>query len=157
MRRRNYIFHQVLWLDLTAVKSSLIRKREESRKTAHDPLTSIERQLATRSSGSSFQSRSNYRRPPPKTLADKPPEVQVRLTRESSERDRALELIRRKKREMEITSTPSTVHGGEASGGYGDVFNRREVEEAHRYRDRRWDGRPRRDDDRSKDHSRKRW
>ena len=44
-----------------------------------------------------------------------------------------MELIRRKKREMEGSATPSTVRGGTPSG-YGDVFNRREVEEAHRYR-----------------------
>ncbi|KAF9482915.1 hypothetical protein BDN70DRAFT_800562 [Pholiota conissans] len=123
------------------------RKREESRKFAHDPLTSIERQLASRSSGSTSKPEPRYRRPPPprKEISDKPPEVQARLSRESSERERALELIRRKKREMEIAATPSTVHG-EPSSGYGDVFNRREVEEAHRYRDRRWDGSRRRDD-----------
>ena len=41
---------------------------------------------------------------------------------------------------MEGGETPSTVHGGSGSG-YGDVFNRKEVEEAHRDRDRggrRW-------------------
>lgn len=71
-----------------------------------------------------------------------PPEVQARLSRESSERERALELIRRKKREMRGSETPSTVHG-ELDNRYEDVFNRREVEEAHRTRDRRWDGRER--------------
>lgn len=83
----------------------------------------------------------------PKDIVDKPPEVQARLSRESSERQRALELIRRKKREMEGNATPSTVFG-DSSDGYGDVYNRREVEEAHRHRDkwreggyanRRWD------------------
>ena len=66
-------------------------------------------------------------------------QVTERLSRESSERQRALELIARKRREMEGSETPSTVYGG--SGGYGDVYNRREVEEAHRYRDRREDRR----------------
>jgi hypothetical protein len=61
----------------------------------------------------------------------------MRLTRESSERERALALIRRKQREMRGSETPSTVHGG-LDEGYGDVFNRREVEEAHSYRRRRW-------------------
>lgn len=75
---------------------------------------------------------------PPKDIEDKPPELQARLSRESSERQRALELIRRKKREMEGSATPSTVFGNSA-GGYGDVYNRREVEDAHRHRDR-WRG-----------------
>lgn len=80
--------------------------------------------------------------------------MNARLTRESSERERALELIRRKKREMQGSETPSTVYGG-LDGGYGDVFNRREVEEAHRGRDRRWDRGDRswKEDDRSRRHS----
>ena len=45
--------------------------------------------------------------------------------------------MRRKQREREraesATATPSTVHGG-----YADVFNRLEVEDAHRERDRAW-------------------
>ena len=75
------------------------------------------------------------------------------MTRESTERQRALELIRRKKREMAGSEppTPSTVHGG--GGGYGDVFNRREVEEVRRARrDRGWD----RDKDRERDNRRDR-
>ena len=40
---------------------------------------------------------------------DKPSEIQARLSREPTERGRALELIRRKKREMEGNLTPSTV------------------------------------------------
>ena len=134
------------------------RKREESRKTAHDPLTSIERQLASRSPSSSSQSKPKYRSSlPSATVADKAPEVQARLSRESSERERALELIRRKKREREVTATPSSVRG-ESSSGYADVFNRREVEEAHRYRDRRWDGSSRRDyDERGRDRPRRQW
>jgi hypothetical protein len=36
----------------------------------------------------------------------------------------------RKKREMVGSETPTTVHGGDY-GGYTDVFNRKEVEEAH--------------------------
>ncbi|KAF5312966.1 hypothetical protein D9619_003745 [Psilocybe cf. subviscida] len=125
------------------------RKREEYRKNAHDPLTSIERQLASRSSGFSSSSSSRGRMAPPvstRALSDKPPEVQARLTRESSERERALELIRRKKRETLASMTPTTVNGDDAESGYGDVFNKREVEEAHRYKDRRWDGGWRRED-----------
>lgn len=74
------------------------------------------------------------------------------MSRESSERQRALDLIRRKKREMAGSETPSTVHGG-MDGAYGDVFNRREVEEAHRHRDRRWDW----NDDRGRRRSSARW
>ncbi|KAI0821253.1 hypothetical protein BC629DRAFT_1278047 [Irpex lacteus] len=114
------------------------RNRELARKSANDPLTSINRQLAQRSPAdslsSSSRSRPNGRRQSPQhSTSNQQPAVAERLNRESSERQRALELIRRKKREMEGSATPSTVRSG-MSGGYGDVFNRREVEEAHRYR-----------------------
>ena len=61
-----------------------------------------------------------------------------RQSRESAERMRALELVRRNKREMEGSETPITVHGRNGGGGYGygDVFNRREVEEVQRARRR---------------------
>jgi hypothetical protein len=55
------------------------------------------------------------------------------LNRESSERQRALELIQRKKIEMLGSETPSTVRGG----GYEDMYNRADVEEAHKFKDRR--------------------
>ncbi|KAJ7641031.1 hypothetical protein FB45DRAFT_988060 [Roridomyces roridus] len=123
------------------------RRRDTMRKsTYHDPLTSITHQLAVRArqgQGSSSSSSSTYRPrtsmpPPSSSSSSRPPEVQARLTRESSERERAQELIRRKQREMRRSETPSTVHGG-----YEDVFNRREVEEAHRGRDGRGDWRRR--------------
>ena len=65
----------------------------------------------------------------------RPPEVNERLTRESSERERALALIRRKKREMAGSETPSTVHGGLDDEGVSNMFNQREVdsEAAKRY------------------------
>ncbi|KAF8168567.1 hypothetical protein B0H34DRAFT_793148 [Crassisporium funariophilum] len=149
-------------LDPAAEVEDEKRKRDESRKSVHDPLTSITKQLASRPSFSlsSSSSKSSYRRPPSfaKTTPGKPPEVQARLSRESSERERALELIRRKKREMEGNATPSTVCG-DASSGYGDVFNRREVEEAHRFKDKRWDGGNRRwdDDGRGRDRPQRQW
>ncbi|KAF5376924.1 hypothetical protein D9615_007332 [Tricholomella constricta] len=116
------------------------RKRDTARKSIHDPLTSITKALASRSSAPSSSSRS-FRRPRPISEASKaPPEVHARLSRESTERERALELIRRKKRELAGSETPSTVHGG-VDEGYDDVFNRREVEEAHRGRERRWEPR----------------
>ena len=134
------------------------RKRDESRKYVHDPLTSITKQLAARPSTSS-KSSSSYRPPlPPKANRDndEPSEVQARLSRESTERGRALELIRRKKREMEGNATPSTVFN---DSGYGDVYNKREVQEAHRFRDRRWDSGHRHwdDDDRHKRRPSKSW
>ena len=91
-----------------------------------------------------------------KANQDKPPEVQARLSRESTERERALELIRRKRREMEGNATPSTVFD---DSGYGDVYNKREVEAAHRFRDRRWDNKHRGwdDDDRHKSRPSKSW
>jgi hypothetical protein len=82
----------------------------------------------------------------PTGAAGSPPQstLSARLTRESSERERALALIARKRREA-ATETPSTVHGGmDDGGGYRDVYNRREVEAAHKERDKRgkrgWDG-----------------
>ena len=136
------------------------RLRDIARKSAHDPLTSINTQLASRQGPP----------PPPPRRARPPPRssdevvagpvqaksgVAERLSRESSERQRALELIRRKKREAAGSETPSTVHGGMGDGGYGygDVFNRREVEEVQRAkrRDRDWDR------DRGFGSSRRRW
>ncbi|KAH8077746.1 hypothetical protein BXZ70DRAFT_695099 [Cristinia sonorae] len=123
------------------------KKRDLSRKSAHDPLTSINTQLSARFAGSTNDGSHNSRRQRgyPQNRApssasgqlSRPPEVSERLSRESSERQRALALIARKKREMAGSETPITVHGG-MDGGYGDQFNRKEVEEAHRYRERRW-------------------
>lgn len=131
------------------------RNRDTARKAIHDPLTSITRQLASRST-TSISTPSNYRPRIPLPTSSKPPEVHARLARESSERERALALIRRKKHEMEGSETPSTVHGG-ADGGYGDVFNRKEVEEAHRGRERRWEHRDRGWEDDRRRAGRKQW
>lgn len=131
--------------------------RDLASKTRHDPLTAITQQLTIRSSSSShsrtvpppsrFPRKKHSSRdagpppPPPPPQPKRPDPTSERLSRESSERERALALIRRKKRETAGSETPSTVHGG-VDGGYGDVFNRREVEEAHahrdRWRNRRW-------------------
>ena len=134
----------------------MFRKRDESRKYVHDPIT---KQLSTRPSASTSSSSKAPYRPalPSKTNRDKPPEVQARLSRESTERERAMELMRRKRREMEGNATPSTVYND--SGGYGDLYNKREVEQAHRFRDRRWDGGHRqwKYDDRHKNRSSTKW
>ncbi|OAX38482.1 hypothetical protein K503DRAFT_691461 [Rhizopogon vinicolor AM-OR11-026] len=126
-------------------KHERLRKRDMASKTMNDPLTAITHQLASRSSSSNSSpapQRFKHRPPPGSNGSMKPPPppsdaTSMRLARESSERERALALVRRKQREMRGSETPSTVHGG-LDEGYGDVFNRREVEEAHSYRRRRW-------------------
>ena len=129
-----------------------VRIRDLARKSVHDPLTSINQQLAKISDDAprpaSSRPRQQQQQPRPPGDRDprsarggggqaSEPQVAERLSRESSERRRALELIARRKREMAGSATPSTVYGGMDDGGYGDQYNRREVEEAHRYRDRR--------------------
>jgi DNA-binding transcriptional MerR regulator len=125
------------------------RKRDLLSKSRNDPLTAITQQLASRSSSNnssppslpSTYPRSRDRRSSRQADPPLPPQLKqqdpttARRNRESSERERALALIRRKKREMAGSETPSTVHGG-MDGGYGDVYNKREVDEAHAHRDR---------------------
>ncbi|KAH7923757.1 hypothetical protein BV22DRAFT_1035956 [Leucogyrophana mollusca] len=119
------------------------RKRDAASKSRNDPLTAITHQLASRHPPplSSARDRNHQSQSYSRTSQqhrDQPPPLNptvARLTRESSERERALALIARKKREMAGSETPSTVRGDDG-GGYGDVFNRREVEEAHRRRPR---------------------
>ncbi|EMD31045.1 hypothetical protein CERSUDRAFT_120170 [Gelatoporia subvermispora B] len=126
--------------------------RDLARKSVNDPLTSINHQLSSRGGLARpvvSSSRSNKPSAPASSVSGPgpgsgmapPPEV-ARRNRESAERQRAMELIKRKKRELEGSETPSTVRGGAAGmgGGYGDVYNRREVEEAHRHRERRDEG-----------------
>ncbi|CCM05684.1 uncharacterized protein FIBRA_07915 [Fibroporia radiculosa] len=112
--------------------------RELARKSVNDPLTSINHQLASRSSNGSSVVRSRPALAAPSSSSSGAPPAVARLHRESAERQRALELIKRKKRQMAGSETPSTVHGG-LEEGYDDVFNRKELEEARRHRDRRWD------------------
>ncbi|KAJ3993882.1 hypothetical protein F5050DRAFT_1576772 [Lentinula boryana] len=122
------------------------RKRDTARKSIHDPLTSINHQLASTSTQSSIKPR--FSRPRSPKFSSQAPEVSARLSRESTERERALALVRRKKKEMIVSDTPSTIRGGDESSEYGDMYNKRDVEEAHRLRDRRWDDyRPRRRND----------
>ncbi|KAF8999614.1 hypothetical protein BDQ17DRAFT_1391484 [Cyathus striatus] len=113
------------------------RKRDSLRKSTHDPLTSITKQLSSRS-------------PQNPTQHSNAPPYPSRLARESSERERALALIRRKQKEQQGrgNETPSTVHGGEDPEEYGDVYNRREVEDARRERERHFGGRSYGRDDR---------
>jgi len=112
------------------------RIRDVNRKSKADPLTSINSQLADSSSRTpSFSSRRDWKRPPSGSRTsdpDRPPsQLDARLNRESAERQRARELIERKRREMAGSATPSTVRSG-----YGDVYNRVEVEEARKSKGR---------------------
>ncbi|KAF8260060.1 hypothetical protein EI94DRAFT_1706581 [Lactarius quietus] len=128
------------------------RQRDLARQVRADPLASIPSHLMRSSRTTSSRPPPSHHHPPPRRHAHaqppqpQPPQPQAaassssregRLARESSERERALALVRRKQREREraesATATPSTVHGG-----YADVFNRVEVEDAHRDRDRAW-------------------
>ncbi|KAH8979984.1 hypothetical protein EDB86DRAFT_2982630 [Lactarius hatsudake] len=123
------------------------RQRDLARQVRADPLASIPSHLMrpSRTTPSSLPPRHH----PPRSRHPQPPQPQPpqpqpaassasregRLARESAERERALALVRRKQRERaeSATATPSTVHGG-----YADMFNRLEVEDAHRERDRAW-------------------
>lgn len=104
--------------------------RELRRKESSDPLTAIPAHIRQPArSGNAYISRSSSSRTPSGDDASS-----ARLTRESSERARAQALIARKKAERarsdgSTIATPSTVHGG-----YGDMYNRVEVEEARRER-----------------------
>ncbi len=124
------------------------RQRDLARQLKADPLSSIPSHLkrplhshATKpplqSHSYSQQQQQQSQKPPPSSASR-----EGRLARESVERERALALLRRKQREREqaerATATPSTVNGGDGGPGYADVFNRREVEDAHRERDRSW-------------------
>ncbi|KAJ3548497.1 hypothetical protein NMY22_g1232 [Coprinellus aureogranulatus] len=112
------------------------RRRDERRKSTHDPLTSITKQLASRSPTSSSypsSSRSHSSQQLPRigstsASTSKDP-TQARLSRESSERARALALIEKKKREkaraMAGGETPSTVYvhiGRETEDGTEDMY-----------------------------------
>jgi len=97
----------------------------------NDPLTSITQQLAC-------DPRSpNYSTPPIPPSSSAHSEIDARVFRESSERLRALDLIRRKKRKIEESEVSNVVRSGFDSQ-YNDMFNRKLVEEAHRGRERRW-------------------
>ncbi|KAI0314640.1 hypothetical protein OF83DRAFT_1174567 [Amylostereum chailletii] len=126
--------------------------RDYARKSHADPLASIPAHIKNPSSRPSSLRTSRAM----SSSAAPSSSLESRLTREFSERERAQALIRRKQKErerLEGSATPSTVHGG-----YGDVYNRVEVEEAHQgwgrkgwqrdreLKDRRWsdDGRARR-------------
>ena len=102
--------------------------RDMSRKSQHDPLTSINSQLASRPTLSARSSRAPHP-PQPRSRSGQTsfsnpssssnPSAE-RETRESAERLRALELIRRKKRETGGGGeTPSTVRGGRPTSGAG--------------------------------------
>ena len=122
----------------------ITRQRDLARQLKADPLSSIPSHLkrpmhrhAAPPPQSHSYSQSQHQKPAPSSDSR-----EGRLARESVERERALALLRRKQREREqaerTTATPSTTNGGDGGSGYADVFNRREVEDAHRERDRSW-------------------
>lgn len=90
--------------------------------------------------------------PPPRASQSSGSLLESRLQREQSERERAAALIAQRKKEKEMamrgSETPSSVAPSE--GGYGDLYNKMDVEEAARRRRgeagqwrnhvRRWDG-----------------
>jgi len=118
------------------------RQRDLARQLKADPLASIPSHLK-RPTRAPPPSQPHSRSEPQQSIETPPSSAsrEGRLARESVERARALALLRRKERERQraesATATPSTVHGGDGPG-YVDVFNRREVEDAHRERDRSW-------------------
>lgn len=91
-------------------------------------------------------SKPKYSLPPPSLPVTSNPELNSRLSREQSERARAAELIARKRRERIGNDTPTTISGE----GYGNQYNKRDVDEAQRRRRddgsrwkdrvRNWDG-----------------
>ncbi|KAF8147249.1 hypothetical protein K438DRAFT_1989831 [Mycena galopus ATCC 62051] len=100
------------------------RIRDTPRKSVRDPLTSIMHQLAAQHTSTptstAYIPKHTY---PPR----RPPNANAQtntITAQLSER------------EMRGSETPSSIHGG-GGGGCNDVFNRREVEEAHRGREKR--------------------
>jgi hypothetical protein len=138
------------------------RQRDLARQLKADPLSSIpsylKRPLHSHAAILPPQSHSHSQSQQSQKLPPSSASREGRLARESVERERALALLRRKQREREhaerATATPSTVNGGDGGPGYADVFNRREVEDAHRERDRSW--RHRRWEDDGRDNHRRR-
>lgn len=134
------------------------RDRDELRKQRHDPLKEVEASLARVSEPSpSSSSRTRYPMDPPRrptTSASAPAPAPApasapgtlldsRLSREQSERQRAAELIARKRKERMVEETPTTT--ASSDGGYRDLYNKVDVEAAHRRRrgDTQWNDRVR--------------
>jgi hypothetical protein len=139
------------------------KARDMSYKSFNDPMTTVDSYLSgreglpTSSSHRPSSSRHDSRRmppPPPKSAStnidrqsrrdddskqssERDP-LSSRLSRESSERERALALIARKRREMSGLETPRSDISG-TDDGYRDVFNREDTRNAHSRR-RGWDG-----------------
>jgi len=137
-RQPQYLSPRLLSFPLTRL-CAIHRQRDLARQLKADPLSSIPSHLKRPlhsltaipppQSHSYSQSQQSQKSPPSSASRE------GRLARESAERERALALLRRKQREREqaerATATPSTVNGGSGGPGYVDVFNRREVEDAH--------------------------
>ena len=155
-------FPELVVIPTNKPNTHITRQRELARQLKADPLSSIpshlKRSLHSRAAIPPPQSRPYSQPQQSKKAPPSSASVEGRLARESVERERALALLRRKQREREqaerATATPGTVDGGDGGSGYADVFNRREVEDAHRERDRSWRHRRWEDDGRD---SHRRW
>ncbi|CAG8717397.1 3858_t:CDS:2, partial [Acaulospora colombiana] len=112
------------------------RDRDEIRKQKHDPLKEIEASLSRASSSSRISpprvSSKNSMGPPSIPSSSSNTMLGNRLSREHSERQRAAELIARKRKERMGNETPTTVAPSEA--GYGNMYNKDDVEAAARRR-----------------------
>jgi hypothetical protein len=144
--KHQHLYRSLLLLPPTSLMYCITRQRDLARQLKADPLSSIPSHLKRPLHSHavtpppqlhSYSQPKQLQRPPPSSASR-----EGRLARESVERERALTLLRRKQREREqaerATVTPSTVNGSDRGPGYADVFNRREVEDAHRERDRSW-------------------
>lgn len=118
------------------------RDRDEMRKQKHDPLKDVEASLSRASAKAALTVRQKHPMHPPSSTTSNPL-LDSRLSREASERERAAELIARRKRERMGAETPSTTAASDA--GYGNLFNKTDVEEAARRRrdNERWKDRVR--------------
>jgi len=138
--RRSSTFQEDVSLDLTDPKDAgehEKRTRELSRKSLNDPLTSINSALSKSQREKEFQERARrqFRPPPPPSRSTSSADpLTNRLSRESSERERALELIARRRREKAGMDTPMSVSSVDDREVYGDLFNRQETKEARRRR-----------------------
>lgn len=112
----------------------LNRKRDMTRKSRdHDPLAEINRKLASSSSSRPRPSTYPSSRKPPAVNSGEQSATSERISRESSERQRALLL--RQKRQQELNQlTPSTNRDDDFAA---DMYNRRDVVDARRRREGR--------------------
>lgn len=130
---------------MTTALTSLLSDRDEMRKQRHDPLKDVEASLARISDHPSSRTRHPMDPPrrPASSTSGSESMLDSRLSREQSERQRAADLIARKRRERMVHDTPTTTASSDT--GYGNQYNKVDVEAANRRRrgDNRWNDRSR--------------